>query len=186
MVFDGRWLLGELHDRLTARRPADVVGVGCPRKIARTVFSSPSGVDADLVRNGDGTYSLTEHSNSDVLKFSSGGASLRHADRNGNAITYDLGSGATNTAATIVDTKEVYDITHIRARQLDLQLHRSRRSIRQLPIRGNEHHGHLGPELLRDRCGWSNYYDYDAAHQSDPDHHARWPRCSLATTRANG
>ncbi len=71
----------------------------------RAVFSAgslaaPSGIDAGLVHNGDGTYRLTFHASGEVLNFRSDGLMTSDVDRNGNAITFTY-PGAGGYEATI-------------------------------------------------------------------------------------
>ena len=69
--------------------------------VSGSTYTAPSGLNADLVKAADGTYTLTYRSNGEVLRFTAGGYLLSDADRNGNALTYDY--NADNTVASITD-----------------------------------------------------------------------------------
>lgn len=67
-------------------------------------FTSPSGLDATLVRNGDHTYTLTFNSTQEKYKFSSDGLSfLYDTDRNGNQIAFAY--NLSGSLASITDTQ---------------------------------------------------------------------------------
>lgn len=65
---------------------AAVFGNGVPNATPWTL-SSPPGLDATLLRNGDGTYTLTFHASQEKLTFRSDGLRTADADRYGNTIT---------------------------------------------------------------------------------------------------
>ncbi len=65
-------------------------------------YTTPPGVNADLVMNADGTFTLTYHSSSERLTFTAGGFLTSDADRNGNALV--LLYNTDNTLASITDT----------------------------------------------------------------------------------
>jgi RHS repeat-associated protein len=65
-------------------------------------YTTPAGINATLVKNSDGTYSLTYNKTSEKLTFTSGGYLTKDADKNGNALT--LGYNPDNTLASITDT----------------------------------------------------------------------------------
>jgi len=65
-------------------------------------YTMPANINADLVRNADGTYRLTYRGSGEVLSFSSGGFLTRDADRNGNALA--LSYNTDNTLASVTDT----------------------------------------------------------------------------------
>lgn len=65
-------------------------------------YTAPAGINADLVKNSDGSYSLTYHKTSEKLSFTAGGFLTKDADHNGNALT--LAYNADNTLASITDT----------------------------------------------------------------------------------
>ncbi|HVS07313.1 MAG TPA: DNRLRE domain-containing protein [Candidatus Dormibacteraeota bacterium] len=48
---------------------------------------TPPGLDATLVKNGDGTYTLTWHKNGEQFNFQTGGCLQSMVDQNGNTIT---------------------------------------------------------------------------------------------------
>jgi YD repeat-containing protein len=50
-------------------------------------WSAPAGLDADLVKNGDGTYTLTRHQNQETFNFQTGGCLQNVVDRYGNTIS---------------------------------------------------------------------------------------------------
>ncbi|MFJ5611089.1 RHS repeat domain-containing protein [Streptomyces sp. NPDC093221] len=52
-----------------------------------TGFTAPGGFKADLVKNSDGTYTLTDHSSQTKQTFDSSGKLTKITDRNGNATT---------------------------------------------------------------------------------------------------
>ena len=66
-----------------------------------TAFTAPSGLNADLVKNADGTYTVTYRKSSEKLSFTSGGYLTKDADRNGNALTYAYNGD--NTLASVTD-----------------------------------------------------------------------------------
>jgi RHS repeat-associated protein len=67
-------------------------------------FTSPAGLDATLVRNGDLTYTLTFNATQEKYNFSSDGLSfLSDVDRNGNAITFAYNSSG--SLASMTDTQ---------------------------------------------------------------------------------
>jgi RHS repeat-associated protein len=67
-------------------------------------FTAPSGADATLVKNGDGTYTLTGHAAGDAWKFTSVGVVTSHADRNGNTIIF-AHAGPGGAVSSITDTQ---------------------------------------------------------------------------------
>ncbi|MFJ4410939.1 RHS repeat domain-containing protein [Streptomyces sp. NPDC088910] len=52
-----------------------------------TGFTAPGGFKADLVKNSDGTYTLTDHASQTKQTFDSSGKLTKITDRNGNATT---------------------------------------------------------------------------------------------------
>ncbi|MGH2763304.1 MAG: DNRLRE domain-containing protein [Thermoleophilaceae bacterium] len=66
-------------------------------------YTSPTGLDATLVKNANGSYRLTFHYSQDKLHFSSGGILTKHEDRNGNALTFAY--NGSNDLTTITDTR---------------------------------------------------------------------------------
>jgi len=50
-------------------------------------WTTPAGVDADLMKNGDNTYTLTSHQNQQKFNFQTGGCLQNILDRNGNTIS---------------------------------------------------------------------------------------------------
>ena len=50
-------------------------------------WTTPAGLDATLVKNGDGTYTLTWHKNGEKFNFQTGGCLQSMVDQNGNTIT---------------------------------------------------------------------------------------------------
>jgi RHS repeat-associated protein len=73
-------------------------------KITATTFAAPSGIDAKLIKNGDGTYTLSFNASEDVWRFTSAGAATSHADRNGNTISFAYG-GPGGRLSQITDTQ---------------------------------------------------------------------------------
>lgn len=67
-----------------------------------SVYTAPAGINADLVKNAIGTYTLTYHSSGEKLTFTSGGYLSSDADRNGLAITYLY--NADGTLSSVTDT----------------------------------------------------------------------------------
>jgi YD repeat-containing protein len=51
-------------------------------------FAQPAGLDATLVLNGNGTYTMTFHADESRYNFTSNGKLTSEADRNGNQITF--------------------------------------------------------------------------------------------------
>lgn len=96
-LFGYGWRFGEAPDRRleilydgSARYwspsgSAAVFGNGVPNGTPWTL-SSPPGLDATLVRNADGTYTLTFHASQEKLTFRSDGLLTADADRYGNTI----------------------------------------------------------------------------------------------------
>lgn len=62
---------------------------------------TPPGLDADLVKNGDGTYTLTFHKNGEKFNFQTGGCLQNMKDQNGNTITMSYNG----SLASITDTQ---------------------------------------------------------------------------------
>lgn len=58
-----------------------------------TAFTAPTGTKADLVKNGDGTYTLTSRTNASVVTFNADGRVTSLADRNGNTTTFTPATG---------------------------------------------------------------------------------------------
>ena len=58
-----------------------------------TASTAPAGTKADLVRNGDGTCTLTSRTNAAVVTFNTDGRALSLADRNGNTTTFTPSTG---------------------------------------------------------------------------------------------
>jgi RHS repeat-associated protein len=52
-----------------------------------STWTSPAGLDATVVKNGDGTYTLTWHKNGEKFNFQSGGCLQNMVDQNGNTIS---------------------------------------------------------------------------------------------------
>lgn len=65
-------------------------------------FISPPGIDADLKRQGDGTYVLTFHKSLEKYYFSSGGLLTSEVDKNTNTISFQY---TNNTLSQITDTR---------------------------------------------------------------------------------
>jgi RHS repeat-associated protein len=53
-----------------------------------TAFTAPAGTKADLVKNGDGTYTLTSRTSASVATFNADGRVKSLADRNANTTTF--------------------------------------------------------------------------------------------------
>ena len=67
-------------------------------------FASPTGIDATLIHNGDGTYTLTSHGSG--LRYhwpSGGGLMLSQTDKNGNTISY--GYNSAGNLISLTDTQ---------------------------------------------------------------------------------
>lgn len=56
-------------------------------------FLDPPGLDASLVKNSSGTYTLTYHQKGESLAFDSAGVLTSEVDRNGNTISFAYGTG---------------------------------------------------------------------------------------------
>ena len=54
-------------------------------------WTGPAGLDADLTKNGDGTYTMRIHGSGRTLNFDSYGMLIKDADRNGNAVSFPAG-----------------------------------------------------------------------------------------------
>jgi len=65
-------------------------------------YTPPPGLDANLVKNGDGTYTLTFNSSQEQLNFTSAGVLTSDSDRNGDTISYSTSSG---NVTSITDTQ---------------------------------------------------------------------------------
>jgi len=65
-------------------------------------FLSPPGLDTTLVKNGDGTYTLTWHATGERDYFAAAGFPTRSVDKNGNTISYGYGPSGFNA---ITDTQ---------------------------------------------------------------------------------
>ncbi len=55
-------------------------------------YSDAPGIDATLVKQGDGTYTLTFHASSVVYTFNAGGSLTQVTDKNGNHLSFSYGS----------------------------------------------------------------------------------------------
>ena len=77
---------------------ATVFGNGVPQTSPNTLSTAP-GIDATLIHNADGTYTLTFHASQEKLTFRSDGLLTADADRYGNTITYTYGTGWETTIA---------------------------------------------------------------------------------------
>ncbi|MEW1956966.1 RHS repeat-associated core domain-containing protein [Kineococcus sp. NPDC059986] len=64
-------------------------------------WTSPGGVNADLVHNSDGTWSLTYHVSSEKLTFTAGGYLIKDVDRNGVGLTLSYDSA--NRLSSLTD-----------------------------------------------------------------------------------
>jgi hypothetical protein len=58
-----------------------------------TAFTAPAGTKADLVKNGDGTYTLTSRTSASVATFNADGRVKSLADRNANTTTFIPATG---------------------------------------------------------------------------------------------
>jgi RHS repeat-associated protein len=66
-----------------------------------TAFTAPAGTKADLVKNGDGTYTLTSRTSASVVTFNADGRVTSLADRNANTTTFIPATGKiTDVSAT--------------------------------------------------------------------------------------
>jgi RHS repeat-associated protein len=65
-------------------------------------FTTPAGLDATLVRAGDGTYTLTLHASAEVLRFGTDGNLASDTDRNANTLSFAYPDG--RRVATITST----------------------------------------------------------------------------------
>jgi YD repeat-containing protein len=74
-------------------------GLSIPYTLSGGVYSAPAGIFDSLVKNGNGTWTLTKK-NGGVLSFNAAGFCTSLADRNGNTITLTLNSSNYCTAIT--------------------------------------------------------------------------------------
>ena len=58
-----------------------------------TAYTTPAGLDATLVKNGDSTFTLTFHKSSEVQHFGVDGNLVSDTDRNGNTLTFTYPDG---------------------------------------------------------------------------------------------
>lgn len=68
-------------------------------------FSAPTGTNATLLRNGDGTYTLTSHASGEQDRFTSGGFLSTRTDKNGNKIAFSYATGYRLEPTSITDTQ---------------------------------------------------------------------------------
>lgn len=74
-------------------------------------WTSPGGVNADLVHNSDGTWSLTYHASSEKLTFTAGGYLIKDVDRNG--VGLSLSYDSSNRLSSLTDANgQVTTFTH--------------------------------------------------------------------------
>jgi RHS repeat-associated protein len=66
-------------------------------------FADPPGLDASLVKNSDGTYTLTFHQSGEHYEFSSAGVFTADVDRDGNTISFAYGTSG--LPKSITDTQ---------------------------------------------------------------------------------
>lgn len=71
-------------DGLTLHMPD---GYAALFRTSGSTWTTPAGLDATLVKNGDGTYTLTWHKNGEKFNFQTGGCLQGMVDQNGNTIT---------------------------------------------------------------------------------------------------
>lgn len=64
-------------------------------------YTTPPGINADLVKNGDGTFTLTFHGSNLKYNFQTGGCLQNEVDRNGNTISMSYNG----SLQTITDTE---------------------------------------------------------------------------------
>jgi YD repeat-containing protein len=73
-----------------------------PKKPDGTFAAPPTGLDAKLVHNGNGTYALTFNESGEKLTFTATGFLTKDEDANGNAITFAY--NGSNQLTSITDT----------------------------------------------------------------------------------
>ncbi len=66
-------------------------------------YTTPTGLDATLVKNSDGSFTLTFHASGEQYSFNAGGALTTDTDRNGNALRF--ADNPDGSPATITDTQ---------------------------------------------------------------------------------
>lgn len=69
-----------------------------------TAYTPPTGINADLVKNADGSYKLTYRQSHEQLNFNGSGVLTSDKDRNGNTIAFAYG-GPGGRLTTITDTQ---------------------------------------------------------------------------------
>ncbi|MEA2472742.1 MAG: hypothetical protein QOE06_657, partial [Thermoleophilaceae bacterium] len=74
-------------------------------KSGTTTYTAPTGMNADLVTNGDGTRTLTYRSSNRKLKFSAAGDLLTDKDRNDNTILFNY-AGPGSKLSSIKDSHD--------------------------------------------------------------------------------
>lgn len=91
------WRFSESPDhRLVPNADGSVTYVtpsGATPAFTGSSLSAPAGFDATLVREGDGTFTLSFPASADVLRFGADGLLSSETDRNGNVLTVDYPAG---------------------------------------------------------------------------------------------
>jgi RHS repeat-associated protein len=74
-------------------------------KTGATTYATPTGMNADLKKNADGTHTLTYRQSQRKLTFNTAGMPTSDEDRNGNKITYSYG-GPGGKLSAVKDTHD--------------------------------------------------------------------------------
>ncbi|HZU11738.1 MAG TPA: DNRLRE domain-containing protein [Chloroflexota bacterium] len=86
-------------------------GYKVPFNLSGGSFTPPPGIDAQLVKNGDGTYTMTFDASQEKYNFSASGTLTSDVDRSGNTIKFAYNS-ADGSLQSITDTQgDVLSVT---------------------------------------------------------------------------
>jgi RHS repeat-associated protein len=112
-VTSGRWQWSVGYDQLGLELYGDgsagldgTTGFAIPFAINPDgSFSSPTGLNATLVKNLDGTYTLTSHSSGEQDRFDNNGFLITRTDKNGNKMSFSYTNGYRMEPSSITDTQ---------------------------------------------------------------------------------
>jgi RHS repeat-associated protein len=133
------------------------------RKANGTDYTTPTGMNADLKKNADGTHTLTYRSSNDKINFNSAGDITSMKDRNSNTISYTYG-GPNGRLTAIKDSHDqgtannTLTFTYTAAGYIDKITDRSTPTVRTWDYNytGNLLTSYINPD------GKTTTYGYDA------------------------
>jgi RHS repeat-associated protein len=129
-------------------------------------WTRPTGLDADLIANADGTFTLTDRRSKVATTFFDYGpyagefyGPSKTMDRNGNTITYTYDA----TVRTAAGTKLLRSVTDTRGRVLDVVSGTTRTAYLDDPVGRTVGYGYTGDQLttFTNGAGGNTTYAYD-------------------------